>query len=263
MIVAPALLAPGAFGAVGATDAAHATGATGASGATGSTGPSGSTGLVATLNACHADPLTANRYAIFASQMTAVPGSRTMAVSFVLQERSAKASGFVVVSAPGFGEWVSSQPGVGIFTYDHEVTGLPAPSAFRVLVRARWIDRHHRVLRRAMILSPVCVQPLLVPDLSIGPALSHTDAAGGDVVYSVAVRNDGTAAAGPFEVSLSVGGVALAPVTVQSLAADSSALVQFTGPRCSAGSSIVATADAANVVSEPPNSDRTRSFVCR
>jgi hypothetical protein len=262
MIALPALLAPGAFGA-GAAAAAHPTGATGASGATGSTGSAGSTGLVATLSACHTDPLTANRYAIFASQMTAVPGSRTMAVSFVLEEHGAKASGFVTVAAPGFGEWVSSQGGVGIFTYDHEVTGLPAPAAFRVLVRARWIDRHHRVIRRATILSPVCLQPLLVPDLSIGLQLSHASAPGGQVDYSIVVRNDGTAAAGPFEVSLSVGGVALAPVTVQSLAADSTALVQFTGPRCSTGSSVVATADSGNAVSEPPSADRTRTFACR
>src|ERR1700689_2249350 len=177
MIVLPGLLAPGAFGA-GAAAAAHPSGATGASGATGSTGSAGSTGLVATLSACHTDPLTANRYAIFASQMTAVAGTRTMAVSFLLQEHGAKAAGFVTVAAPGFGEWVSSQAGVGIFTYDHEVTGLPAPAAFRVLVRARWIDRHHRVIRRATILSPICVQPLLVPDLSIGPALSRAGASG-------------------------------------------------------------------------------------
>ncbi|HXR14161.1 MAG TPA: CARDB domain-containing protein [Solirubrobacteraceae bacterium] len=254
-IVLAALLTPAAFGA-GARAAA--------TGPTGTTGSVGSTGLVATLSACHIDPLTANRYAIFASQMTEVAGTRTMAVSFLLQERSGKAAGFVAVSAPGFGEWVSSQPNVGIFTYDHEVTGLPAPAAFRVLVHARWIDRHHRVIRHQMIVSPVCVQPLLTPDLSIG--LPLTRAAGptaATVLYSVVVRNDGTAAAGPFQVSLSVGGVALAPVALPSLAADSTQLVQFSGPRCSAGSSIVATADAGSAVSEPANVNRTRSFACR
>ena len=257
MIVLPALLAPGAFGAA----AVVATSATGPSGAT---GPGGSSGLVAKLSSCHTDPLTANRYAIFASQMTQVPGTRTMAVSFVLQERSAKAAAFASVPAPGFGEWVVSQPNVGIFTYDHEVTGLPAPAAFRVLVRARWIDRHHRVIRREMILSPVCVQPLLTPDLSIGTPLSRAAGpAAGKLIYSVVVRNGGTAAAGPFQVSLSVGGVALAPVTVSGLSADSTQLVQFTGPRCGAGSSIVVTADPANAVIEPANANRTRSFACR
>jgi hypothetical protein len=195
--------------------------------------------------------------------MTQLSATRTMAVSFVLQERSAKASAFVSVPAPGFGEWISSQPNVGIFTYSHEVTGLPAPAAFRVLVRARWIDRHHRVTRREMLLSPVCVQPLLTPNLAIGTSLTHAAGAShGTVLYGVVVRNEGTAAAGPFQVSLSIGGDALAPVTVNSLAADSSQLVEFTGPRCAAGSSAVATADAANSLQEPSNANRTRSFAC-
>jgi len=259
MIVLPALLAPGAFGA-GAGAQVAATSATGPSGSTGSTG---SSGLVAKLSACHTDPLTANRYAIFASQMTQVPGTRTMAVSFLLEERSAKAAAFTPVSATGFGGWVSSQPNVGIFTYDHEVTGLPAPAAFRVLVRARWIDRHRRVIRREMILSPVCMQPLLTPDLSIGVPLTRAAGASpGTEIYSVVVRNDGTAAAGPFEVALNVGGVALAPVSLPSLSADSTQLVQFTGPRCAAGSSVVATADPANSLQEPANANRTRSFAC-
>jgi len=257
-LVLPALLAPGAFGAAGVARA----GATGASGSTGSTGSTGSGELVATLSACHTDPLTANRYAIFASQMAQVPGSRTMAVSFALQERNSKASSFATVPAPGFGAWVSSQVGVGIFTYDHEVTGLPAPAAFRVLVRARWSDRHHKVIRHETILSPICVQPLLQPNLSIGPSLNRSPAGGGNVVYSVVVRNEGTAAAGPFAVSLSVGGVALAPVTVANLAVDSTQLVQFTGPRCSSGANVVATADAGDAVSEPAGSGRTRSFAC-
>ena len=260
MIVLPALLAPGAFGAA----ASARVGATSATGPSGASGPVSSPGLVATLSACHADPLTANRYAIFASRMTALGGARTMAVSFLLQERAAKASAFASVPAPGFGGWVSSQPNVGIFTYDHEVTGLPAPAAFRVLVRARWIDRHHRVIRHEMILSPVCVQPLLTPDLSIGQPLSRAaGASAGTVLYGVVVRNDGTAAAGPFQVSLNVGGVALAPVTLTGLSDESTQLVQFTGPRCGAGSSVVATADASNAVNEPANANRTRSFACR
>jgi hypothetical protein len=215
------------------------------------------------VSACHADSLTANRYAIFASQMRQVAGGRTMAVSFVLQERTAKSAPFAPVSAPGFGTWVSSQPGVAIFTYDHEVTALPAPAAFRVVVRARWINRRHRVIHRATIVSPVCLQPLLQPDLAIGEPLARSAGTqAGTVVYSVVVRNLGTAAAGPFQVSLSVGGTALPAVTVASLAADSTQLVEFTGPRCAVGSALVATADSGNTVTEPANADRTRTFAC-
>jgi hypothetical protein len=187
-----------------------------------------------------------------------------MAVEFQLQEHSGQGQGFAAVpNAPGFDTWVHSQPGVGIFTYSHEVTGLPAPASFRVLVRARWLDRRHRVIRRQTIVSPVCVQTVLAPDLSIGAPL--TRAAGpepGIAVYSVPVRNDGTAAASSFQVALSVGGVAATPVTVATLAPSSTQLIQFTAPRCRPGASIVVQADPAGAVSEPADGNRTRTFSC-
>ncbi|HEX4034018.1 MAG TPA: CARDB domain-containing protein [Solirubrobacteraceae bacterium] len=256
-VVLVAMLAPGAFGAQAT---AAKTGPTGPSGTTGSTGV---TGLVATVSACHTDPVQANRYAIFQSQMTAVPGTRTMAVSFVLQVEHSRKGGFATVTVPGFGGWVRSQPGVGIFTYNHEVTSLPAPAAFRVLVKARWIDRHHHTIRHEDIDSTACVQPLLQPDLAIGEPLAHSAGPGPKtVVYSVIVRNDGTAAASNFQVGLTVNGVAQPPIAVPTLAANSTQLVDFTAPRCTAGTTIVATADVTSAVSEPANASRSRTFAC-
>ena len=138
------------------------------------------------------------------------------------------------VSAPGFGAWVTSQPGVGIFTYSHEVTSLPAPAAFRVLVRARWLDRHRSVIRRRELVSPLCAEPLETANLVLAKALTRRHAPGasnGNVVYGLEVLNAGTAAAGTFEVSLTVNGAALPDASVTGLAAGATALVQFTGPR--------------------------------
>jgi hypothetical protein len=218
--------------------------------------------LSATLSACHSDPLAANRYAIFASQMTSIPDTNTMAVNFQLQERSAKGAPFAAVTAPGFGMWVSSQAGIGIYTSDHEVTALPAPAAFRVLVRARWLDRGHHVIRHAVRLSPVCVQPLLAPNLAIGALTRAPGSVAATVSYTVVVRNAGTTAAGPFQVSFSLGGVALPNITVPGLAAGATQLVTFTGPHCAAGSSLTAVADSAGAVSEPANPNRTKTFPC-
>ena len=252
-----ALLVPGALGAQGAA------GADPSSRRSPRPCPRGAVQtLSAALSACHSDPLPANRYAIFASQMTSVPDTYTMAVNFQLLERSARAAPFVAVSAPGFGVWVSSQPGVGIYTSDHEVTALPAPAAFRVLVRARWFDRRHHVIRRAVRLSPACVQPLLTPDLAIGTLTRAPGTQPATVSYNVLVRNVGAAAAGPFQVSLSVGGVALSNVTVTGLAAGATQLVAFAGPHCVAGSSLTAVADPAGAVSEPANPNRTKTFPC-
>ena len=237
-------------------------GATGASGVTGPSVPPAA--LQASLSTCHTDAAPANRYAIFASQTTAaaVRGTVEMSVEFVLEERGGGGGGFDVVPAPGFGAWVASARGIGIFTYSHEVTALPAPAAFRVLVRARWIGRGHRVLRHLDALSPVCVQPLLEPNLAVTAVYRGAAQSATTVTWNVSVRNAGSADAGQFEVALSVGGTALAPVTVPGLAAGASQVVQFTGPRCGAGGSLVATADPANAITEPADPARTRTVDC-
>ena len=261
--VLAAVLAAGAQGASSRasgrlTAVAASTGATGATGAT--TAPA----LAATLSACHSDAVPANRYAIFASQTVAaaVPDTLVMSVDFELQERSPGASTFVAVRANGFGTWVASQPRVGIFTYNHEITALPAPAAFRVLVRARWIGRHHRVLRETSAVSPVCVQPVIAPDLVVGRITRTAGTAAGTVQYTVEVHNVGVAAAGPFQVSFTVGAAALAPASIAGLAAGASAPVVFTGPACGAGTTLSASADPAGSVVEPPNPRRTRTLGC-
>jgi hypothetical protein len=260
-LAALALLAPGAIGAQPAPPGAFASSSTSPTGPTGVTGTPGAT-LSATLTACHADPLQANRYAIFASQMNSIPGTRTMAVDFVLQQRNSSGVTFAHVSAPGFGAWVSSQPRVGIYTYDHEVTALPAPGAFRVLVRARWLDRHRRVIRRAQLVSPICVQPLQAPDIALGALRRVATATPGTVSYSLTVVNGGTVAAGPFQVSLTVNGAPLTSVTVPGLAAGASTVAPFSGPRCTAGSTLSAVADPAGAVTEPANAARSKTFPC-
>jgi hypothetical protein len=259
-IAALALLVPGAVGAQGTPVAAVF-----ATGATGPTGPGGvAQPLSASVSACHSDQLQANRYAIFASQMNSVPGTRTMAVEFELQEREPGAPQFVTVSAPGFGVWVTSQPGVGIFTYSHEVTSLPAPAAFRVLVRARWLDRHRLVIHHNVLVSPLCAQPLETPDLVLGKGLTRHRVAGspGTVTYGLEVLNEGTAAAGAFQVSLTVNGAALADASVTGLAAGATQVLQFSGPPCTAGSTLTAVADPGGAISEPADPARSRIFSC-
>ena len=238
---------------------------TGPSGVTGATGATGAGApLSATLSACHPDILQANRYAVFAAQMTAAPEPRTlvMAVNFQLEERTGAGAGFAPVSAPGFGVWVTSQRGVGILTYSHEVTGLPAPAAFRVLVRARWLGHRHRVIHQSQRLSPVCVQAALTPDLAIGALARSIPTGAGTARYDIEVRNVGAAAVGSFEVTLSVGTTALAPITVAGLAAGAVQVVRFAGPSCTAGDTLSAAADPSGAIAEPANPKRTRAFAC-
>ena len=243
--------------AQGAAGAAIAAGATGSTGTTGTGGP-----LTASLTACHTDPVAANRYAIFASQMDTVPGAVMMSVSFQLQERSGAGSAFTAVAAPGFDAWVTSQRGVGIFTYSHEVTGLPAPAAFRVLVRARWLARRRHVLRVDQHLSPVCVQTLLEPNLALGTITRPRTVTPAGGQWSVEVRNTGAAAAGPFQVSLAIGTAAPVTATVSGLAPETSAVVALTAPPCTPGQRVTVTADPARAITEPPDAKRTRTVSC-
>jgi hypothetical protein len=259
--VGAALLALAAVGAQGspAPAGAVATAATGPSGATGAGAP-----LTATLTACHDDALAANRYAVFASQMVAaaVPGTLTMAVEFNLEERSGVAPAFSPVDATGFDTWVVSQPHVGIFAYDHEVTALPAPASFRVLVRARWIGRHRRILRQTASLTPVCMEQLLAPDLAIGRIVRTPGTTPGTAQYSVEVHNLGNADAGAFQVTLEVGATVLPASTVPSLAAGATVQATFSGPSCPSGSTLTAAADPTGQVPEPADSRRTRTLTC-
>lgn len=246
----------------GASAAASTAGATGATGASGPSSPSGP--LSALLIACHTDPVAANRYAIFESQTVAadVPGTVVMSVDLQLQARTTSSGAFVALKAPGFDRWTSSQPGVGILTDRPTVTDIPAPSAVRVFVRARWFGRDHVLLQRDSALSPVCVEPVLAPDLQVRRVLRAAGATTTGETYDVEVRNAGSAAAGPFQVSLEIGTTALTPVTVSGLAPDASTVAQFSGPRCVAGETLTAVADSSNAISEPPDARRTLSETC-
>ena len=232
-----------------------ATGATGASGATGPGWPGAPRS--ASSSTCHTDAAPSNRYAIFASDDRAGRSAARSRCRSTSCSRSAAAAAASRSSGARGSAWVTSQRGIGIFTYSHEVTALPAPAAFRVLVRARWIGRGHRILRRLDALSPVCVQPLLEPDLAVtsisagrhrsggpspGTSPCATSARPGGAVRGLAERRRQRARAGHRARSRR----------------GASQVVQFTGPRCTAGGSLVATADSGDAITEPADSARTR-----
>jgi hypothetical protein len=238
----------------------------GATGATGATGP-----LTATVTACHTDAVAANRYAIFTAVTSWLPGTVTMEVKFQLEERTSAATPFAPVavppSSPGFDVWSRSkppQPGTftSNFTDNQEVTQLVAPASYRVLVRARWIDRHERVIHVAETISAVCVQTLLSPDLQVARVVRARGGTATSENYNVELRNVGAVAAGPFQISLEIGTTALTPVMVAGLAPRASVIAQFSGPRCTAGDTLTAVADSASAISEPADARRTQSLTC-
>lgn len=220
----------------------------------------------ATLTACTTGASAGDRSAHFTATMQALPRTRSMAISFDLFERAPHGT-FTQVPAPGFGVWQTSSPGITTFTANENVLDLPAPAAFRAVVHYRWLNARHELIRVDRRVSSPCVElltPALAPDLFIA-AITHAPGSppASTEDYSVTVDNRGAGGAGAFAVALDVSGISLPQQTVSALAAGASVTVQFTGPRCGAGTQVTATADPSGSISEPANARRTVSIQCR
>jgi hypothetical protein len=217
----------------------------------------------ATVTACATGAVDADRSATFSAVINAVPHTSTMSVSFDLYEKTSATSGFVSVTAPGFGVWQTSTRGIASFTANDNVVDLPAPASFRALVHYRWLNRRGHVIRRDARVTPACVQTAPEPNLFV-VRISHAAGtpAKTNELYGVVVRNSGLGDAGAFEVALTVNGAPLADQQVTGLVSLTTSTVQFSGPRCTAGSTITAQVDPAGAIIEPANADRTFSMAC-
>jgi hypothetical protein len=235
-----------------------------ASAASGRTGralgqsPQGSSaGLAsATLEQCSTVGGQGTHAATFDGQMSAVPGTRRMAMQIVLQEQAPGETAFhTLAAAPG--GWRRSEAGVRIFKYVRQVTDLPEAGSFRALVLFRWLGVKGRVIKRAVRRTPACVQPDQRPKLVVARVLASTN--GG---YAIAIRNEGRGAAGPFAVALSVDGAAQPPLEVKGLAAGAHSVLDTPGPSCEAGGSVEVTLDPQHRVAEAPGGGESDTLPC-
>ncbi|HWH12243.1 MAG TPA: hypothetical protein VG165_14040 [Solirubrobacteraceae bacterium] len=123
----------------------------------------------ASLAACHTAADLLDRYATFAAQMVATPGTQQMSLRLALYERTPGAGGYrLVTGVPGFGVWETSAVGIGIFNYSQEVTSLTAPASFRVQVGYRWLDAGRHVIKRSTRTTVSCAEPAQLPDPAAG-----------------------------------------------------------------------------------------------
>jgi hypothetical protein len=114
-----------------------------------------------TLEQCTTSTVQAERSATFTAQMTATGATQRMGMRIELQQRMRGEPDFHTVMAPGFGVWRPSEPGVKIYKYVKQVTNLAAPAAYRAVVRFRWLGGRGRVLKRAELRTPRCLEPTL------------------------------------------------------------------------------------------------------
>jgi hypothetical protein len=133
------------------------------------TTPTGGTPFSVTLEQCATSTVQTERSATFTAQMTATSATLRMGMRIELQQRLRGETAFRTVLAPGLGMWRSSEAGVKIYKYVKQVTNLTAPAAYRAVVRFRWLGEKGRVLKRAELHTPRCLQPVLPAQVTQTP----------------------------------------------------------------------------------------------
>jgi hypothetical protein len=217
----------------------------------------------ALLHVCHPALAQGDRYATFGGYMRSLrPGSDRMEMRFDLYRRPAGGVTWRRVSGPGLAVWNRADAGVAGYRFRQRVENLPAPHSYRALVSYRWKDGAGRVFARTWRNTPVCFQPDLRPDLRIGSITTERGPDRGSALYSVVVRNAGRTEARDFDVGLRVAGAPRPVETVATLGPGQRIVVRFTGPRCSSGDALLATADPDKRVSEARERNNSLLVIC-
>jgi CARDB len=210
--------------------------------------------LSAKVTACTTGADPAARAAAFTASMPALAQTRRMLLRFTLLQRRGATGPFKPVAVPDWGGWKKSDPGRPGFVFTERVQGLLAPAGYRATITFRWVDRRGRVQRELRRSTDVCEQPDPRPDLAFA-ALDGVPQDKDTAVYTVAVRNDGRSAAGPFGTTVTLGGVVAGPVAFAALAPGATAQATLVAPRCVPGDTVTVTVDAGDAVDERDETD--------
>ena len=217
-------------------------------------------GAAAALRECRTGVEPAQRYAIYRADALALgprkaPTTTRIWVRFDVFDAKGKK-----LVAEGLNTWIKSDKRVARFTFDKSVLQLPAPGAFRAVVRFRWY-RGSKLQKDTLKRTPACVHPDRRPDLVVG-GVETTRQDDGQVRYTLGLRNDGDGDAGPFDISLRVGGDELPKQTVSGLGAGARLSVDLVGRACRAKESIEVVIDPDDRVGEADESANVRVVKC-
>jgi len=202
------------------------------------------------------------RAAVFEGQMRPVRGAAKMQMRFSLQARTPDTVRWSSVAAPGFGTWLSSQPGTSRYVYTKRVEGLLAPASYRVQLRFRWLSSSGRTLATARRNSPICRQPDPRPNLVVSSLAVRPTAKPGRYRYVAFVRNTGRSAAEESALRVAAGGVELPFAPVIALEPGEGLEVAVEGPACAEGAPVDADADAGEAVDERDEADNRFTRLC-
>jgi hypothetical protein len=201
-----------------------------------------------------ADPTA--RAAAFTASMPAASQTKRMQLRFTLMQRlgtSPKAP-FKKVAVPGWGGWVTSDPGRQGFVFTKRIDALTAPADYRAVVAFRWLDANGHAQRTATRTTPICDQPDPRPDLVLA-GLDAAPVGKTQAAYTVSVENEGHGDADPFAVTITVGGVVSGPITLGPVAPGAQVTGSLAAPRCEPGSTVTVALDVADTVTESVEGD--------
>ena len=210
------------------------------------------------LKECATGSEPSQRSATYQAWMHSVPGSVRMALRFRLVAQYPGHRPQAVGSSK-LGKWHRSHSGVTRYGYRQTVKELAAAGSYRAVVKFRWYDADHQVIRRAKRVSEACVQKGQLPNLVITGVHISRGMAPGSPVYRVSFANTGKGDAEVFSVALFVDGALADSRRIERLDAGKSATVDLTGPRCHRLRAVV---DRENAVPETDESDNSYKSRC-
>ena len=210
----------------------------------------------AKLTACEPALDREERAASFTGDMRTISGASRLQVKFVLQARMGDELNWGAVSAPGFGTWNSSAPGIGRYVNTKTVENLLAPASYRVQMHFRWLDAGGRTLLRTRKTSRVCRQPDLRPDLVVDELTGNGDG------WTVTISNRGRSIAYSFLVTAEADGEVYEFSHVDELAPKQSITLQRPAPPCRPGSQLIVRVDADLAVPETDEFANILTTIC-
>jgi hypothetical protein len=216
----------------------------------------------AVLAGCERGPADSGRAAVFEGQVRSVRRASRMQMRFTLQARTPDTTRWSTVAAPGFGSWLSSQPGTSRYVYTKRVEGLLAPASYRVQLRYRWLSASGRRLASARRYSAVCRQPDPRPNLIVSSLAVRPTIKAGRYRYVAFVRNIGRSAAAETALRVTAGGAELPSAPVIALEPGEGVEVAIEGPACAEGALVNADADPMDVIDERDEADNRFTRLC-
>jgi len=200
--------------------------------------------------------------------MRPVKGTAHMQMRFELLSAQRRWGRYRALHGANLGVWLSPRDtSLGTHPGDqwqvpHPVVGPPAPAYYKFRVSFRWLDRSGRRLAQYTLLSAVCHQLELRPDLTARSLAVAPAATTGQDDYLAAVADQGLTGAGPFDVTLTLPDGTTLTRHVLWLGAHRARQIQFAATACSAGSTLTLTVDPGAVVDDYDRANNTLTVAC-